>query len=40
MAVCNAQLSFTNVVSKWLGSVHDSAAFNRMFTSARGEGRR
>ena len=23
MAVCNAQLSFTNVVSKWHGYVHD-----------------
>ena len=28
MAVCNAQLLFTNVVSKWHGSVHDSAVFN------------
>jgi len=28
MAVCNANLSFTNFVCKWHGSVHDSAAFN------------
>ena len=27
MAVCNAQLSFTNFVSRWHGSVHDSAIF-------------
>ncbi|XP_068758191.1 putative nuclease HARBI1 [Montipora capricornis] len=28
MAVCNAQLSFTNFVCRWQGSVHDSAVFN------------
>ncbi|XP_068704516.1 putative nuclease HARBI1 [Montipora foliosa] len=28
MAVCNAQLSFTNFVCRWHGSVHDSAVFN------------
>ena len=28
MAVCNAQLLLTNVVSKWHGSVHDSAVFH------------
>ena len=28
MAVCNAQLSFTNFVCRWHGSVHDSAIFN------------
>ena len=28
MAVCNAHLRFTNVVSKWHGSTHDSAVFN------------
>ena len=28
MAVCNAQLLFTNIVSKWHGSVHDSAVFH------------
>ena len=28
MAVCNAQLLLTNVVSKWHGSVYDSAVFH------------
>ena len=28
MAVCNSNLSFTNFVCKWHGSVHDSAVFN------------
>ena len=28
MAVCNAQLLFTNFVCRWHGSVHDSAIFN------------
>ena len=28
MAVCNAQMLFTNVVSKWHGSVHDSVVFH------------
>ena len=28
MAVRNAELSFTNFVCRWQGSVHDSAVFN------------
>ena len=28
MAVCNAKLSYTNIVCSWQGSVHDSAVFN------------
>ena len=28
MAVCDAQMRFTNLVAKWHGSVHDSAIFN------------
>ncbi|KAK3748964.1 hypothetical protein QZH41_006850 [Actinostola sp. cb2023] len=28
MAVCNADLVFTNVLAKWHGSTHDSAVFN------------
>lgn len=28
MAVCNAELFFTNFVGRWQGSVHDSAVFN------------
>ena len=28
MAVCEAQMRFTNLVAKWHGSVHDSTIFN------------
>ena len=28
MAVCNAEMRFTNLVAKWHGSAHDSAVFN------------
>ncbi|XP_068726345.1 putative nuclease HARBI1 [Montipora capricornis] len=28
MAVCDAEMRFTNIVAKWHGSVHDSAIFN------------
>ena len=28
MAVCNADMKFTNLVAKWHGAVHDSAVFN------------
>lgn len=28
MAVCDANLAFTNVVAKWHGAAHDSAVFN------------
>ena len=28
MAVCNADMRFTNLVAEWHGSAHDSAVFN------------
>ena len=30
MAVCDAQMRFTNLVAKWHGSVHDSKTAGRM----------
>ena len=38
MAVCNAQLSFTNFVCRWHGSVHDSAVFNASHLQVHMEG--
>ena len=35
MTVCNAQLSFTNYVCRWQGSVQDSAVFNGSMLHAR-----
>lgn len=28
MAVCDANMAFTNIVAKWQGAAHDSAIFN------------
>ena len=39
MAVCNAQLLFTNAVSKWHGSVHDSAVFHSIAFLASAHGK-
>ena len=38
MAVCNAHLSFSNLVCRWHGSVHDSAIFNTSMLHAHLEG--
>ena len=38
-AVCNAQLLFTNAVSKWHGSVHDSAVFHSIAFLASAHGK-